>query len=70
MTKKLTDADKGFLALLQRSHDLGFGWRQASELIWEKVVERFPHPELLEKDAQTRMVRLSERGEIVMEYLG
>jgi hypothetical protein len=63
----MNEKSKGFLRLLLRSKDLGDGWRQVSNIIWPLVID-FPHIELLEiKD--NNMVRLSERGLIVVDYI-
>lgn len=68
---KFSDEDVSFIRLLQRSTDTGDGWRNVSTLLW-RLVERFPHKELLETDLKidgSGKVRLSERGRIVVEYL-
>lgn len=68
MTDKLSPSAKSFIALLQRSPDIGAGWRQVSALVWQ-LVENFDHPELLEIDPETLRVRLSPRGLVVTAYL-
>lgn len=66
---KLGAKDIDFLRLIQRSHDIGDGWRQMSETLWLFLVPRFEYKELLELNETERKVRLSERGKIVVEYL-
>ena len=65
---KLSDKDKGFIRLLMRSPDNGEGWRKVSNMLWP-LVERFDAQELIERDDGMHMVRLSEKGQTVSEYL-
>lgn len=60
-----------FLRLLQKSPDRGDGWKYVSLSVFH-LVEKFKYPELLEVDRHENgggMVRLSERGKIVVEYV-
>jgi len=65
---ELSRDEINFLRLVQRSEDIGDGWRQVSDILWQ-LVERFDRPELIDKDADKKRVRLSERGLIVAGYL-
>lgn len=66
---KLTEQSKSLIRLILRSPDIGDGWRQCSSSVYQ-LIENFPHQELIEADANNLRVRLSERGQIVQEYLG
>jgi hypothetical protein len=68
---RLTEKEISFLALMRRSPDMGYGWRRVSSLLW-RLVEEFEHRELIETEQCTDgsgLVRLSDRGRIVEEYL-
>ncbi len=59
--------EKSFLKLLLRSPDEGDGWRKVSSMVWP-LVESFGPKELIEtKDSN--MVRLSERGLVLVDYM-
>lgn len=65
---KLTDEEKSFLKLVERSPDRGEGWRQCTEATWP-LVEKFSRTELVERDEEKRKIRLTARGRDVLEYL-
>ena len=69
---KLTDDDTGFIKLILRSSDRGDGWRTVCSLLW-RLVDKFPHKELIEAQEDMRdgggIVRLSDKGKVVAEYL-
>lgn len=64
----ITEKQKSMLRLIQRSPDIGEGWRQVSKLLWRLVVDQ-GHPELTELDAEHMRVRLTAEGETVMRYM-
>jgi hypothetical protein len=60
-----------FLRLLLRSPDLGDGWRRVSKMVWP-LVEEFTEQDLIEKlesDEGGGNVRLSQKGQAVIEYV-
>lgn len=64
---EITHKQADFLRLLLRSPDCGDGWRKVSTMCWF-LVRNFPHQELIETKDEN-MVRLSESGKTVVEYL-
>ena len=64
----ITKQNKELVRLIERSPDIGDGWRQCTEAIWPLVVERAPS-ELVELDPALFRIRFSERGLIVKDYL-
>lgn len=68
MSKKLTTMERDFLALVQRSPDIGDGWRQSGKMLWP-TISGFSRPELIEIDEDKLRVRLSEAGRTVARYL-
>lgn len=70
---KISDTQRNFIQLLLRSSDIGDGWRKVSNMlrpITEETVQI--HPELYETKEEedgSFMIRLSERGAILGEYL-
>ena len=66
---KLQDEEISFLRLIERSDDIGDGWRQCSPILWNHFIQGFHHTELIELKENEKQVRLSERGKIVVEYL-
>lgn len=61
---------KSFITLIQRSPDIGDGWRKLSPQLddhFRSVIEKFP--DLFQYDEHLPAVRLTERGQILMEYL-
>ena len=64
---KLTENQISMLKLIQRSEDIGDGWRQVSQTLWRHVEEQ-SHPALTELDHATRRVRLTAEGQTVMRY--
>ena len=72
MKLRLEDEQEPFMRLLMRSPDQGDGWRAVSDMLripTERVVAQ--RPELYEtKEVDGKfMVRLSERGIVLFEYL-
>lgn len=59
--------DKEILRLIQRSPDVGDGWRSVSKVCW-KLIEKFTATELVEIDALNRKVRLTDSGKIVVDF--
>ena len=70
---KLCAEDKNFLRLIQRSPDIGEGWRNVSPQLWTLVEERLKTiPALIEAELEPTgggRVRLTEEAQIVMKYL-
>ena len=69
---KIDDAGKSFIRLLLRSPDKGDGWRSVSPTLAKLAETRAEsHPELFERrfDETTMFIRLSERGQILADYL-
>lgn len=64
----ITDAQKNVMRLIQRSPDVGDGWRQVSGALWRVVVAN-SHPDLTDLDEEMKRVRLTAEGETVMRYL-
>lgn len=64
----ITDRDMSVIALIQRSPRLAYGWRQVSDTVWP-LVSNPDAPELFELNHDDKMIRLSERGMIVAQYL-
>lgn len=68
---QLADKDRDVLKLIMRSPDRGEGWRSVSNACWP-LVESFVSDELLESKKNedgTGMVRLSDRGSVLCDYL-
>jgi hypothetical protein len=68
MASKLTERDHSFLALIQRSPDIGGGWRKVSPHLWA-LIGGFKHAELIEKDEECSRIRLTEAGQLIVRYL-
>jgi hypothetical protein len=67
---KLTDRQKGFIALLNRSPDQGEGWRTVSNVLWGIAKKHADDaPELFEADDEASRIRLTAKGAVVSEYL-
>lgn len=70
---KLKDDDKNFLRLIQRSPDIGEGWRNVSPKLWQLVeMHQKTIPTLFEAELEPTgggRVRLTEEAQIVMKYL-
>jgi hypothetical protein len=64
----LSEHEISFIRLVLRSDDVGDGWRNVSNILW-RLVRDFKPKELIEIDEPNSRVRLSERGQIVAEYL-
>lgn len=64
----ISENQKIMLDLIQRSPDIGDGWRQVSDGLWGHVVEQ-AHPDLTELDTTTKRVRFTDEGITVMRYL-
>lgn len=65
---KITENQKIMLDLIQRSPDIGDGWRQVSDGLWEHVVKQ-SHADLTELDATAKRVRFTDEGLTVMRYM-
>ena len=64
---KLTENQIIMLKLIQRSADIGDGWRQVSSALWHHVADQ-TLSELTELDEPNHRVRLTAEGETVMRY--
>lgn len=58
---ELTNLQKSTLQLVMRSPDCGEGWRLCSMILLKRLLMSMPD-ELVEKDIDGRMVRLTELG--------
>lgn len=67
LPRKLTDQEKSFMRLIQRSPDTGEGWRQVGKMLWPAVIE-FHRPELTELDCENRRIRFTAEGITIMRY--
>lgn len=65
---KLTNQQQSTLQLIMRSPDIGGGWRTCSSVVFQKLVIPMPD-ELFEKDVEREMVRLTEKGLTLVEWL-
>lgn len=69
---KLSPSARAFLALVERSPDIGGGWRVVSTPIWP-LVEAFEAPELIQLQRNISgkggKVRLTDEATIVLKYL-
>ena len=67
----LNEKHKPFIRLILRSPDVGDGWRNVSDVLRKTVLSGITEfPELYETREMTGLqVRLSERGNIVKDYL-
>ncbi len=57
---------KGLLGLIQRSADIGDGWRQVSDVLWPHVQDA--PGELVELDDIQKRIRLTSEGSAVLTY--
>lgn len=64
---KMTQIQRDLLRLIQRSPDIGEGWRQVSQLLWPTVSGNC-HPHLTELDAENRRIRITAEGETIVRY--
>jgi hypothetical protein len=64
----ITDNQKIMLRLIERSPDIGEGWRQCSTPLWPHVVDQSP-PDLVELDHEQKRVRFTPEGIIIMRWL-
>jgi hypothetical protein len=67
-TSQITENHRIMLLLIERSSDVGDGWRQVSTPLWRHVLEHF-HPDLTEIDHENMRVRFTPEGITVMKYL-
>ena len=68
---KLTDQQRDLLRLIQRSPDRGQGWRTVSKVLWPIVKGGLPDDlaETIETDDGKGSIRLTPRGQAVLDYL-
>jgi hypothetical protein len=59
--------DTSLLKLIQRSADIGDGWRQVNDLLWPSVLE-YKDQDLIDLDHENKCVRVSAEGLIVLKY--
>ena len=67
MTDKVTENQRIMLSLINRSPDIGDGWRQVSDMLWRHVKDQ-AHPDLTELDEGQKRVRFTEAGVAVVRY--
>ncbi len=65
---KLEDNEISVLKLIERSKDIGDGYRKVSPTLWKGLIENFSRPELIEK-LDGDKVRFSPKGLVIIEYL-
>lgn len=65
---KLTNEQYDTLSLVMRSPDIGGGWRTCSSVVFQELVIPMPD-ELFEKDVEREIVRLTEKGLTLVEWL-
>jgi uncharacterized protein (DUF736 family) len=53
--------------LIQRSPDIGDGWRQVSDILWPHFSDL--RAELVERDQENKRLRFTARGLIIMDYI-
>jgi len=58
---------KSLLALIQRSEDIGDGWRQVSEQLWPHVQDA--PSELVELNHDQKQIRMTSEGSAVLMYV-
>lgn len=59
----------GLLKLINRSPDIGDGWRQTSQKLWESLVLKLFHIDLMELDHENTRVRLTSDGNTLLRYI-
>lgn len=65
--RKLNQADKDLLRLINRSPDIGSGWRQVGKMLWPHVT-KIAHSDLTELDEANLRIRFTEEGETIVRY--
>lgn len=68
----LEDLHIDFIRLVMRSPDVGEGWRTVSKTLrkWaEDTVAKRPEIYEIKADGNTLMLRLSERGKVLADYV-
>ena len=68
---KLDEKHKPFIRLILRSPDVGDGWRNVSQILRSTITKGIAEfPELYEtREMAGLQVRLSDRGNVVKDYL-
>ncbi len=64
----LSQSQKSAIQLIVRTRDLGDGWRQCSENTYAMVANSLPS-DLLERDDEKKMVRLTSEGLVVAKWI-
>jgi len=64
----LTQQQMDTLRLIMRSPDNGDGWRMCSSILFEKVIIPMSN-ELVEKDVDQKMVRLTDEGKTIFKWM-
>jgi hypothetical protein len=64
---KITENQRIMLQLIQRSPDIGDGWRQVSDALWRHAEDQ-AHPDLTELDSEKKRVRFTSEGDTIMRY--
>lgn len=65
---KITQSQRDLLNLINRSHDIGDGWRQSSDILWPHIKSVLPN-ELVEIREDEKQLRLTPEGLTVYKYL-
>lgn len=67
---KISDRTRDLLQLVERSKDVGQGWRHVSDVLWPHVQNWAGEaPELFELRLDEQFIRLSPEGTTVLRYL-
>jgi hypothetical protein len=65
--RKVTENDRILFALINRSRDIGDGWRQVSDQLWPHIRPQ-AHPQLVEVDEVLKRIRFTTEGLTVLRY--
>lgn len=65
---KITEKQAQLMKLIARSADIGEGWRQVPDPIWN-AVKHFARSDLMEIDEPSKRIRLTDDGRVVLKYI-
>lgn len=66
---KLTREQKNLLELIERSKDIGGGWKQVNDTLWAGLVLKIDLGELAELDHENKRIRLTREGKFLLVWL-
>ena len=55
--------------LINRSPDVGDGWRQSGPSLWTNLILKVKHDDLMELDHDNMLVKLTNEGSILLQYI-